>query len=623
MAWDPGPVLRVELLVTARRGRYYAARVAYGLFLLLALWMEYRSWSELDPRFATIYNLGRFAESTFLAFAGGQGLAMLVLVPALVAGTIADERQRNTLPDLLATGLGAGAIVLGKLGARLLHAGVFLLLGLPVVCLVGLFGGLDPWDVLAVTLGTLSVTLFVAGLSILVSVVAPRPRRAIVTAYSLVATWLFVPPMLGELAPYFAWPLAWVKPVNDLVLLTNPMLVWAQMSGVVQTRFYDPSGIDALTVQYANEAFHGLVMMAWLQLVSAALFVVLAVWLLRPFRGVAIGSRSWSRWGGGRRRAAERAAARPPCGDDPMLWKERHAPGDWRSWLSSLPVVLVLGVLVGCYLFDAARPVVAMMARYGDGPVLENARMKLNRELRGAGAFVFAIAGLAVAGAAASSVTEEREQGTWTGLMTTLLTGPEIVRAKLFGAAWGARRLVATVLAIWGVGLLGGAISPPGFLLALTGLLVFLGFAAALGLVVSLKARHTTRALIATIGGLFALNLCVALAARAWDRQGPSLLLAGSAPYVVSAAPVAPSGVRAIEAIESREDEGAGRARDALPIVALGLVAHALAALVLALAAIRAIPAAAVRTPGRRGDRGVPGPLERSRPGAGTCLRLE
>src|SRR4051812_46289787 len=90
MGWDPGPVLRMELLVTARRGRYYAARVAYGLCLLLALWQEYRGCGAINPQFATIRNMGRFAESTFLAFAGGQGLALLVLVPALVAGTIAD-----------------------------------------------------------------------------------------------------------------------------------------------------------------------------------------------------------------------------------------------------------------------------------------------------------------------------------------------------------------------------------------------------------------------------------------------------------------------------------------------------------------------------------------------------
>ena len=40
-----------------------------------------------------------------------------------------------------------------------------------------------------------------------------------------------------------------------------------------------------------------------------------------------------------------------------MIWKERYAGrGGGLAWLTSLPVVLVLGTLLGCYLFDAAWP---------------------------------------------------------------------------------------------------------------------------------------------------------------------------------------------------------------------------------------------------------------------------
>ena len=617
MSWDPGPVVRVEMLVTARRGRYYAARAAYGLGLLLALCQEYASWSHVDPRFATIHNLGRFAESTFLAFAGAQGLALLVLIPALLAGTIAEERQRNTLPDLLASDLNGSEIVLGKLGARLLHVGIFLLLGLPIVSMLGLFGGLDPWDVLSVALGTVSVTLFVAGLSILVSVVVPRPGRAIVTAYSIVATWLFLPPLLGQLAPHFAWPLWWVDPLNNLVLASHPVIVWAKLSGATRSRIYDTIGNSAWNTQYGNEAFQSLVLMAWLQLVSAALFVVLAVWWLRPSRDVARGRRRGRGRGQHRgqaqsqARALRRPSARPACGDDPMAWKERHAPGDRRTWLSSLPVVLVLGVALGCFLFDAARPVFVGLVLFDSRARLDQARLLLNGELRGSAAIVFTIAGLAVAGAAASSVSEERARGTWTSLMTTLLTGPEIVRAKMFGAVWGARRLIFTVLAIWGVGLLVGAIAPLGFLAAVVGLFVFLGFASALGVFVSLKARSTSRALFATIGCLLVLNLVVPMAADGWNqnrnrnRGEPSLLMAGSAPFVVALAPIAPDGVRTIERLRSLEYGGPGLVPDAFPVVALGLVAHALAALALAFAAIRAIPSGAEGASGRHSQRGV------------------
>ena len=123
---------------------------------------------------------------------------------------VAEDDRRKVLRDLLASGLSSRAIVLGKLGARLLHAGVLVMLGLPVVCLVGLFGGLDPLDVLCTYAGTASMTLSVAALSMLISVLAQGHRQAIVAAYGLVAAWLFVPLVLLPLG-HFDWPLEWVE----------------------------------------------------------------------------------------------------------------------------------------------------------------------------------------------------------------------------------------------------------------------------------------------------------------------------------------------------------------------------------------------------------------------------
>ena len=46
---------------------------------------------------------------------------MLVLTPALVAGVIADEKQRKTLHYLMASRLNSAEIVLGKLLVRMLY----------------------------------------------------------------------------------------------------------------------------------------------------------------------------------------------------------------------------------------------------------------------------------------------------------------------------------------------------------------------------------------------------------------------------------------------------------------------------------------------------------------------
>src|SRR5262249_49405705 len=140
------------------------------------------------------------------------------------------EHQRKTLHYLLASRLSSLEIVLGKLGARLLHVGTFVALGLPVVSLVALYGGLDPWRVLSIYSGTFSTVLFVGGLSIFISVLARRPRDAILAAYALEAVWLLGPPATGDIARYLDGPLGWVWPITVLLILTNPLIILERMT---------------------------------------------------------------------------------------------------------------------------------------------------------------------------------------------------------------------------------------------------------------------------------------------------------------------------------------------------------------------------------------------------------
>ena len=177
-----------------------------------------------------IESVRAFAETALLSFGMVQGMALLWLVPALVAGVIADEHQRKTLHYLLASRLSSVEIVLGKLGARLLHVGVFVAVGLPVVCLLGLYGAINPQNVALVYGSTFTAVLFIAGLSILVSTLARRPREAILVAYVLEFFWVIVPLFLAEHARNLGPPLHWVGPANDFALLVNPVVLWELMT---------------------------------------------------------------------------------------------------------------------------------------------------------------------------------------------------------------------------------------------------------------------------------------------------------------------------------------------------------------------------------------------------------
>src|SRR3954452_9366288 len=95
-----GPVFERELAATARRGRSYALRAAYGLVLLAVVVATGRGDREGSLDLGTIAGVALSAR-LFANLLLVQGLAILFLTPALVAGSIAGETQRRTLHELL------------------------------------------------------------------------------------------------------------------------------------------------------------------------------------------------------------------------------------------------------------------------------------------------------------------------------------------------------------------------------------------------------------------------------------------------------------------------------------------------------------------------------------------
>src|SRR5262249_16514074 len=91
-----GPVFRAELLRTARQRRYYVLRLVYGLVLLLLVWTGYEQMRWGQP-VVSLADVAGFATTTFVSFAVVQLVTVLLLVPAVFGGAIADEKQRKTL----------------------------------------------------------------------------------------------------------------------------------------------------------------------------------------------------------------------------------------------------------------------------------------------------------------------------------------------------------------------------------------------------------------------------------------------------------------------------------------------------------------------------------------------
>lgn len=530
----PGPVFTMELVTTARRRRYFVLRALFGTFLLYLLWQSYESmfryWGR-SGRQVSVAEMANFAQGVFISVAVTQGIAVLVLTPVFFAGVIADEKQRKTLHYLLASSLSSAEIVLGKLSARFLHVLVLVSVGLPIISLMTLFGGVPPDAVAGSYAATLTTAFFLASLSLLVSTQARRTRDAIIVVYLLEIAWLSFPAVVEGMVMMTLdgvfdlddrMVFSWVDWVASWVDLTNPFRMgWALLAG-----------------RAGGAPLSRLAWMMGAQVVIGLVFLALAVARLRPVfqRQGSEPARTRVPWASRLRRPR----ALPECGDDPMRWKELHVgrpAGLVRrlSWLCIAVGLLVVGYFTIYLGWHAVGEL--LVEGYWDTGTSYYRRGEFNALIRTTTTIVYVLWTLALAVAAGSGITGEKEEDTWISLLTTMLTPREIIVSKMVGAVWRLRLLIAVVVVLGVLGLLLGALHPFGALAMAVTLATFTWFTAALGTHISLNARNTTRATVWTVAILVIVNGGYLMCCIPVDI-GTMLVLFGCTPFIVAFVPV-------------------------------------------------------------------------------------
>lgn len=183
------PVLSRELTERMRGPRAMIMLSAYLAVLGIILVLVYRSKSSFgnDP----------FGGSPVTQIAStGQGLfewtlfftllLVLFLVPGFTAGSVAGERERQTLLPMQVTMLRPLSIVLGKIGASVVFTLLLVVATLPLLTVAYLIGGVTLTDI-AKGLGLVLFTaLGLAAISVACSTFMKRVQTATVLAYGIV-----------------------------------------------------------------------------------------------------------------------------------------------------------------------------------------------------------------------------------------------------------------------------------------------------------------------------------------------------------------------------------------------------------------------------------------------------
>jgi ABC-type transport system involved in multi-copper enzyme maturation permease subunit len=503
-----GPLFFYDVVRLARRGRSTLLRVTFGLTLFAGLCFVY------DARFPqhqilrhpfapgpTIQpqDVGRFANAFVGVLLTVQALAVLVLTPAYLAGAIAEEKERRTLDLLFTTHLTDREIILGKLCARLLHLGGVLLIALPVLAILQLWGGANPLVIVAAFAACGFSLLSIGSISILCSMLVKNVVHGMLFTYALVLLGTVC--CFGVPGSFFSSPLAFVAALDEQLGMNSLSLVFASRMGV--TAPASPGDLEKqLAIMVATYGIcHGLVAafcltVAVVSLRSIALSQYESGPVLLGPEELSVGpvvrasrAKISSRAKGGPRRRLAGPEPMLEIGTHPLLWKELYQDGKGLAdAMTTRFVIVFLLIPTALYLMSGLEDFHDQPLRIGYARFLGD---YLHPTVRAVCVILAGLWATMVGFQAGRAIVQEREMQTLDSLLSLPVERESILGAKWLGSILRGRKLAYVLAGYLALGLVSGALHPLGFILLALAIVIHIAFLATLGLSLSLVSRNT------------------------------------------------------------------------------------------------------------------------------------
>lgn len=459
-----GPLAGPECRRAMRRwwlnlARSLLAAAVFAVVLAVIWWWWFSAQTESDYRPFLALRLG------LVTVLGMLVSVALIMAPAVLAGSLAGERERGVMALLLTTSIEPREIVVGRFLSKLCQVEMVLLATAPAVVLMASLSGFGPVGLLALLLVPAAVAWGGGGLATWLSVVSRRGRDALLTVYLIVLGFLLAP---------LAGPAGLPSGAAGLIGSLNPFVCLGELTWTGEL-----GGAWSTALLWWSIGTVGIAVASW-RLRSSCLAT-----------GVGTGAE---------RRAGR--ARRVPAVDPsrPMLWKELFIEragslGRTGTWIGRVLASLLLSVSI-----VLGALVIWPSSRSGGPLAADRMRDALADWLEGSGPSLCFLIQWAVGLRAAVTVSSERERGTWDAILTSPLEPAEIVWSKLWGSLNALRWLIASVLLSW---LIGVSVSALPFATAANWaaeMLVVGAFMAAVGVRSSLGSSTATRAMSITLG---------------------------------------------------------------------------------------------------------------------------
>lgn len=287
------PVIEKELKTKMRGWKSPALLTVYLGFLGLFIFFYFLTNNQLTNYGLSTFN-PRVALSSYNTLATIQFMLILFITPAMTAGAISGERERQTLDLLLCTNLSSFSIITGKIFVSIAHVLLLITASLPILGMVFLFGGIGLTDLLLLFGFYLTTALMLGSMGIFFSSIFRKSSVSMVVSYISVfallggtfialVLWVLItkgvldnPPTAAEIVffispnPLFGFAsIAAVTSGSRLAFITD---MFAQMNQLI-----NPSGVP----KWYAEPW---VLNSFFNLVASAVFIFFSAWKIRPVK---------------------------------------------------------------------------------------------------------------------------------------------------------------------------------------------------------------------------------------------------------------------------------------------------------------------------------------------------
>jgi ABC-type transport system involved in multi-copper enzyme maturation permease subunit len=231
------------------RMRTWKSPVAMMVYILLIGGLGFLVFSILTSANSSGVTGGsNYGQILFSVLVGFQVVLLTFVTPALTAGAISSERERQTIDLLFVTRIPPFSIIWGKLLASMSFVFLLLILSVPIFSLVFLFGGIELDQVAYAFLVTLVTALTFGALGIAFSTWLRRSLVATVVSY--VAAFVLIVGTLafGLFFPTDIDPNAKKAPAPPAVTYLSPVIPLMWIAG-------DGQLLQSYGVRYSNSAY--------------------------------------------------------------------------------------------------------------------------------------------------------------------------------------------------------------------------------------------------------------------------------------------------------------------------------------------------------------------------------